>query len=349
MRQPVDQTKRRADEDAVSGVACSSAANMTPDPTTAESGPLDLRASILINNYNYGQFLRRCIDSALAQTYANTEVIVVDDGSNDDSATIIGSYGDSVAAVFKANGGQASCFNAGFARARGDIVFLLDSDDEFHPNKVATILHIYRSMHIEWCFDRADLSEMPPAPCVDLAADITACDLRASMSKSHVPHLPSPTSGLSFDRKLLRKILPMPTAPGITLSDNYLKFAAAGLGAGAICNSPLTYQRIHGRNRYTQARALRRRRADIMMETGIELARNFPHLSGVGVRLTSNALAERVACRTGTYWSGVDRCWRGPFDEVQTLNIWARSLAKVCLNYMRSRPAIYCNDLGSGS
>ena len=47
------------------------------------------RTSIIINNYNYGRFLAEAIDSALAQTYANTEVIVVDDGSTDDSREII--------------------------------------------------------------------------------------------------------------------------------------------------------------------------------------------------------------------------------------------------------------------
>ncbi len=75
----------------------------------------ELLVTILINNYNYGRFLRQAIDSALDQTYTNIEVLVVDDGSTDESRSVIYSYGDRVRAVFKENGGQASTFNAGVA------------------------------------------------------------------------------------------------------------------------------------------------------------------------------------------------------------------------------------------
>jgi len=64
--------------------------------------------SIIITNYNYGQFLAQAIESALAQTYPQIEVIVIDDGSTDHSAGIIASFGERIFAVFKANGGQCS-------------------------------------------------------------------------------------------------------------------------------------------------------------------------------------------------------------------------------------------------
>ena len=91
------------------------------------------KVSILINNYNYGRFLAEAIDSALAQTYKNLEVIVVDDGSTDNSREIIASYSDRIVPVLKENGGQASAFNAGFERARSDWIAFLDSDDIFFP------------------------------------------------------------------------------------------------------------------------------------------------------------------------------------------------------------------------
>ena len=77
-------------------------------------------ASIIINNYNYGRYLPKAIDSALAQSYPHTEILVVDDGSSDDSRTVIASYGDRIIPVLKQNGGQASALNAGFAASRGD-------------------------------------------------------------------------------------------------------------------------------------------------------------------------------------------------------------------------------------
>src|ERR1019366_560992 len=100
------------------------------------SSPL---VSILINNYNYGRFLRDAIDSALSQTYPNTEVIVVDDGSSDDSRDIIATYGERIIPILKHNGGQASAFNAGFAASNGLWIHLLDSDDIFLPNKTGRV------------------------------------------------------------------------------------------------------------------------------------------------------------------------------------------------------------------
>ena len=85
--------------------------------------------SIIINNYNYARFLRAAIDSALGQSYASIEVLVVDDGSTDQSRAIIDSYGDRVKSILKKNGGQASALNAGFAQCQGDIVIFLDADD----------------------------------------------------------------------------------------------------------------------------------------------------------------------------------------------------------------------------
>jgi glycosyltransferase involved in cell wall biosynthesis len=104
------------------------------------SGPL---VSILINNYNYASYLGAAIDSALGQRYPSTEVVIVDDGSTDNSREVISSYGSRVAPVFKENGGQASSFNAGVAACRGDILCFLDSDDFFYPEKVTRVVDFF--------------------------------------------------------------------------------------------------------------------------------------------------------------------------------------------------------------
>ena len=85
--------------------------------------------SIIINNYNYARYLAAAIDSALAQTWHPLEVIVVDDGSTDDSWAVIERYGDRVHAIRQPNGGQGAAYNAGFAASRGEWVMFLDSDD----------------------------------------------------------------------------------------------------------------------------------------------------------------------------------------------------------------------------
>jgi glycosyltransferase involved in cell wall biosynthesis len=93
-------------------------------------------ASIIVNNYNYGRFLQDATDSALNQTYSNIEVIVVDDGSTDNSREIIDSYGKQVIPILKQNGGQASAFNTGFVVSRGEVIIFLDADDMLLPTAV---------------------------------------------------------------------------------------------------------------------------------------------------------------------------------------------------------------------
>src|SRR5438105_6923580 len=99
--------------------------------------------SIIITSYNYARFLTECIDSALAQTHQPCEVIVVDDGSTDDSPQIIGGYGNRVKAVLKSNQGPASSWNLGFELSRGEFVLFLDSDDALLPTAVAAALPLF--------------------------------------------------------------------------------------------------------------------------------------------------------------------------------------------------------------
>jgi len=104
--------------------------------------------SIIINNYNYDRFLAEAIDSALNQTYPNTEVIVVDDGSTDGSRDIISGYGSQIIPVLKSNGGQASSLNEGFEASQGEIICFLDSDDLFHDNKVEKVVDLLNREHL---------------------------------------------------------------------------------------------------------------------------------------------------------------------------------------------------------
>src|SRR3954470_5308555 len=86
--------------------------------------------SIGITNYNYAAFVDAAINSALVQQDADVEVevIVVDDGSTDDSLTVIERFADRITTIATPNNGQAAAFNRGFAASRGAVVIFLDAD-----------------------------------------------------------------------------------------------------------------------------------------------------------------------------------------------------------------------------
>jgi glycosyltransferase involved in cell wall biosynthesis len=213
--------------------------------------------SILINNYNYGRFLTEAIDSAISQTYPHTEIIVVDDGSTDNSHEIIASYRNKIVPIIKQNGGQASAFNTGFAASHGDIICFLDADDIFLPHKVTEIVKIFTAdTELGWCFHALNFfgaSGQKFEPSQDKWSS-GKYDLRATIKggklRGNMPEINLATSTMCFKRDLLAQILPMPEAIRIT-SDDYIKYLAIGLTPGFISISELARQRIHGNNAYT--------------------------------------------------------------------------------------------------
>ena len=97
--------------------------------------------SVLIDTYNYGHYVEEAVASALAQDFppGEREILVVDDGSTDDTAARLRKFGNAIRYLYKANGGQASAFNRGFQHARGEVVALLDADDVWLPDKLSRI------------------------------------------------------------------------------------------------------------------------------------------------------------------------------------------------------------------
>lgn len=101
--------------------------------------------SVIIPVYNVEQYLRRCIDSVLAQEYDNIEIILVDDGSTDNSPLICDEYNKNYAnvkAFHKENGGLSSARNYGIENAKGEYITFLDSDDYIHPSFVDRLVQL---------------------------------------------------------------------------------------------------------------------------------------------------------------------------------------------------------------
>jgi glycosyltransferase involved in cell wall biosynthesis len=211
-------------------------------------------ASIIISSYNYGRFLKYSIDSALQQTYRNTEVIVVDDGSTDDSAEVIASYDGRLISLVKKNGGQASALNAGFALSRGEVVLFLDSDDVLAPTAVDSVLKVFDAPKVakaHWklpVIDEAGRQTGQVRPHYCLAEG----DLLEDRIRNGVPYYGDwpATSGNAWSRRLLDRILPIPETEFRTCPDIYLSVLAPVFGLIRRLEEPQSYYREHGRNHW---------------------------------------------------------------------------------------------------
>jgi glycosyltransferase involved in cell wall biosynthesis len=100
--------------------------------------------SAIVPTYNRAHMIGRTIESILAQTYRDIEIIIVDDGSTDGTAEIISNYAENsllpIKYYYKQNGGCASARNLGISRAHGGFFAFLDSDDSWMPSTIATLL-----------------------------------------------------------------------------------------------------------------------------------------------------------------------------------------------------------------
>jgi len=173
------------------------------------------KISIIINNYNYARFLPDAIESALGQTYLNMELLVVDDGSTDDSRTIIQSYEGRLKAIYKENGGQASAFNLGLLNSTGEIVIFLDSDDVLATGCLEEVAQSFISdselVCTRWYLENIDQdgkklnSTNPPLNSFVPSGLLTNEILRNGWRFNNPP-----TSGNAFLKSCLEQFFPIP-------------------------------------------------------------------------------------------------------------------------------------------
>jgi glycosyltransferase involved in cell wall biosynthesis len=207
------------------------------------------RVSVLINNHNYGRFLGEAIDSVLAQGLpeGELEIVVVDDGSTDDSRAVVESYGARVRGVFQPRTGQTSAVNRGFSESRGKFVCLLDSDDVWLPGKLEKVLPLFDDPKVgavQHFLQDADAHlHALPRTFPKWPARYTLDDLVAGRTEL------TAVSGLCFRREALAKALPLPTELFFYLDDwmiarTLFDYEVANLA------EPLALRRIHGANWY---------------------------------------------------------------------------------------------------
>ncbi len=105
--------------------------------------------SVVIPTFNRQRIIGAAIQSALGQTYPRMEVIVVDDGSTDDTGAVLRSFGEAIRVIRQENAGPSAARNRGVECAAGEIIAFLDSDDAWHPTKVARQVAVLESLSAE--------------------------------------------------------------------------------------------------------------------------------------------------------------------------------------------------------
>jgi glycosyltransferase involved in cell wall biosynthesis len=104
-----------------------------------------MKVSVVVTCYNYGRYLKTCIDSVLAQTYQDLEIVLIDDGSTDDTAAVAACYAAEprFRVYHQPNQGQTVAKNKGIELSRGELVAFLDADDFWLPEKLARQLPLF--------------------------------------------------------------------------------------------------------------------------------------------------------------------------------------------------------------
>ncbi|MED4954412.1 glycosyltransferase [Paenibacillus macerans] len=174
--------------------------------------------SVLINNYNYEDFIVQCVDSVLNQTYKDIEIIVYDDGSTDHSLEKLSHYSD-LKVISKANHGKSNNFNQmnavyqAFLQSKGEYIFLLDSDDWFRNNKVKRVIDIFKSNPelevVQHALEEVDAQGQSTNAIIPVFKDVQNYKEYIYSTES-LFHLFSMTSGLAFKRTFFERVMPIP-------------------------------------------------------------------------------------------------------------------------------------------
>ncbi|MEQ9396757.1 glycosyltransferase family 2 protein [Haliea sp.] len=256
-----------------------------------------MKLSVVINNYNYGRFLADAIDSALAQLDPDDELVLVDDGSTDDSVSILDRYRHDtrLCIIQQRNQGQLAAVLNGMAAATGDLLALLDSDDYFLPGYLDRLRLLGREHPDVGMFFSAAVPGGAPAEQVQamqqLLARIAIPEGPTGPSRWSTliggEFLGTPTSGLAFSRPLVERLLavrrhfsdecpldaralrllrvnPQSHATTRLSADGVLVRAASVAGALKYsCATPGFHYRIHGTNAFAMMNHLARRYIDL--------------------------------------------------------------------------------------
>ena len=206
--------------------------------------------SVVITCFNYAQYVAGAIESVLQQSYPHKEVVVVNDGSRDESLLVIRRYAASITLVDQANQGSIAAYNNGFAESRGEIVIFLDADDLLEPDALQRVAHAWSPACAKVQFDLhiidAEGKNLGRKFC-NFDPRYDEARVRESFRSTGTYRWPV-TVGNAYSRWFVARVFPLSVEHG---PDGTLNTLAPVYGSVVTLALPLGSYRIHGANMWS--------------------------------------------------------------------------------------------------
>jgi glycosyltransferase involved in cell wall biosynthesis len=203
--------------------------------------------SIVICNYNHAPFLDAAVTTALQQTY-ECQVVVVDDGSTDNSLQVLEPWKDYIRLVTKPNGGQRSAYNAGFEHCDGDIVVFLDADDLLEPSAVRQIVDAMQSGVSRVHYKLRLMNQSGSVSSTQIPRKLASGDLTHRLLTTGTLPPSAPGSGNAYRRSALERLMPIPVSDSDRNgADFFAIYGTSLLGRVAAIPHALGFYRIMDR------------------------------------------------------------------------------------------------------
>lgn len=206
--------------------------------------------SIIINSYNNEDYISSCIESALAACQVDGEVVVVDDGSTDNSWQVIESYGDRIQSMKKSNGGQLSAYISGFNASKYDWAIFLDCDDMIDPENFLKLRPLLKEGVSKLQYRLAVVDENGELSGELVPSMSMGCMDESESLARYGEYASPPGSGAIYNRSFLEKMFPLlgKSLSLPTSADAPLYILAPSFGKVVSVNETCGFYRKHDSN-----------------------------------------------------------------------------------------------------